>query len=218
MCITTVCLLNLTEIACSEHKQLRNNLEASGEKALGPADTISDFDYKEYTDQTPDLDYYNNFDEDGAKGIPDESPSLPATSEVNDYYLNVDLMVPHVSSESRGLITKRARDNDGNPMEHANTIPILDSRQYDVEVEDGTEAKLMANAISQMMYAQFNIDGNQYLMLDYIVDFSRSNTNLCCDNQNFVKMYALTCADPQSSGSCDANGRTNQRLGKSYLT
>ena len=103
-------------------------------------------------------------------------------------------------------------------MGHANPNPIINSRQYAVEFEDSTEADLTANNIAHSMYAQCDPDGNQYLMLDYIVDFSRSNTNLCCDNQNFVKMYALTCADPQSSGSCDANGRTNQRLGKSYLT
>ena len=66
---TTVFLLNPTELACLDHKQLRNDFDASVAEALGPIDTISDFDYKEYTDLTPDIDYYDNFDEDGAKGI-----------------------------------------------------------------------------------------------------------------------------------------------------
>ena len=76
-------------------------------ESLGPDATISNFEYKEYTDLAPDLDYYDNFDEVCAKGIPDESPSLPATSEVNDQYLNIELMLPHGSIKARGHVTKR---------------------------------------------------------------------------------------------------------------
>ena len=57
MCRTTFCSLNPTELACSDHKQLRNVFDAYVTEALGPADTISDFDYKEYTDLNRDLDY-----------------------------------------------------------------------------------------------------------------------------------------------------------------
>ena len=44
--------------------------------------------------------------------------------------------------------------------------------------EDGTEAELTANAIAQSMYAQCDPDGNQYLMLNSIVDFLRSTNDL----------------------------------------
>ena len=45
-------------------------------------------------------------------------------------------------------------------MGHANPKPILDSRQYVVEFEDGTEDELMANTIAQRMYDQCEPDGN----------------------------------------------------------
>ena len=96
-------------------------------EALVPATTISDFYYKECTNLTPDLYYYDNIDEDGAEGIPDKYPSLPATSEVNFSYLNVDLILPRGTGKSRGHLTKRARDNDGNPMGDANPNPTLKS-------------------------------------------------------------------------------------------
>ena len=96
-------------------------------------------------------------------------------------------MVPHVSGESRGLMTKRARDNGGNPMEHANPNPILESRQYVVEFEDSNNYELTANDIAQSVYAQYDPDGNQYLMLDYIVDLFRNSTAFCYAHQNFVK-------------------------------
>ena len=84
-------------------------------------------------------------------------------------------------------MTTQAQDSDGNPMGLANPNPILDSRQYIVEFEDGTEAELTANAIAQSMYAQCDPDSNQYLMLISIVDFSQSTTALCYDDQDFVK-------------------------------
>ena len=96
-------------------------------------------------------------------------------------------MLPRGSGKASRHVTKRARENDGNPMKHANPNPILDSRQYFVEFEYGTDAELTANTISQSMYAQCYPDGNQYLMLDYIVDFRLITTTLCCADQNFIK-------------------------------
>ena len=80
-------------------------------------------------------------------------------------------MLPRGSGKASRHVTKRARENDGNPMKHANPNPILDSRQYVVGFEDGTQADLTAYAISQSMYAQCDPDGNQYFMLDSIVYF-----------------------------------------------
>ena len=102
VCRTIVCLLKPTKLACSYHKQLRNEFEASVLESLGPADTISGFYYKECTDLTPDIYYYEKFDEDGAEGSPDESPSLTATSEFNDRYLDLYLMIPWGSGKAKG--------------------------------------------------------------------------------------------------------------------
>ena len=65
-----------------------------------------------------------------ALGILDDYPSLPATSEVDDQYLNVYIMLKRVIIKARGRVTKQARDNDSNPMENANPNPILYSRKY----------------------------------------------------------------------------------------
>ena len=57
VCRTTVWSLIPTGLAWSEHTQLRNKFDAYVAKSLGPAATISNFEYKEYTDLAPDLDY-----------------------------------------------------------------------------------------------------------------------------------------------------------------
>ena len=115
-----------TELAFSEHKQLWNNFDASVEEALGPTVTISYFDYKLYTDLTPDLDYYEDFDENSDKVSLEEFPYFPATLKVIEKYLNIDLMPPHSSGEARGRVTKQALENGGNTMGNANLNPIID--------------------------------------------------------------------------------------------
>ena len=45
-------------------------------------------------------------------------------------------------------MTNPVRDIDGNPMRHANPNPILDSRQYVVDFEDGTKDEITANSIA----------------------------------------------------------------------
>ena len=80
-------------------------------------------------------------------------------------------------------MTKWARENDVNSMGHANPNPILDSRQYVVDFEDGTKDEITANSIAQSMYAQCDPDGNQYLIIDSVVDCRLSTTALCCSEK-----------------------------------
>ena len=56
-----------------------------------------------------------------------------------------------------------------------------------MEFEEDTKAELTDNAITQSMYACCYPDGNQYLMLDSIIDFRHSTTDLCYSDQNFVR-------------------------------
>ena len=82
---------------------------------------------------------------------------------------------------------KRARDSDDNVIGRANENPILETRGYIVEFEDGEQAELAANTIAQSMYAQCDPDGNQYVMFGSIVDFRRRKTALCYADQKFFK-------------------------------
>ena len=50
-----------------------------------------------------------------------------------------------------GRVTKRARDSDGNPLGTVHENPILNTRQYIVEFNDGDEAELAANVIAANM-------------------------------------------------------------------
>ena len=87
--------------------------------------------------------------------------------------------MPRGQGLAQGRVLKRARDNDDNVIGRANENPILDTRGYVVEFDDGDEEELAANTIAQSMYSQCGSEGNQYVMFDSIVDFRRSTTTLC---------------------------------------
>ena len=85
-----------------------------------------------------------------------------------------------------GRVIKRARDSDGNPLGTANDNPIVNTRQYIVQFTDGDEAELAAYVIATNMYAQCDPDGNQYVLLDSLIDYRRSTTALCYDDQKVI--------------------------------
>ncbi len=70
----------------------------------------------------------------------------------------------------KGCVTSQKRDKDGNPIRLANAIPILDTREYTFTFNDDDETVLNANLIAEAMYAQCDPDGNQYDLLDSIID------------------------------------------------
>jgi hypothetical protein len=92
--------------------------------------------------------------------------NLEVTPEIGDNYLSADILIPRGGSMAKGRVKSRKRDADGNPIGRADANPILDTREYIVEFENGDEAELNANLIAEAMYAQCDPDGNQYVLLD----------------------------------------------------
>ena len=61
--------------------------------------------------------------------------------------------------------------------------PILDQSVYNVEFSDGENAELGANIITECMYAQCDIEGNPYRLMDHMVDHREDNNAICKNNQ-----------------------------------
>ena len=100
------------------------------------------------------------------------------TPEAGDNYVGVDLLFPKGGTMTRGRVTSRKRDADGNPKGRANANPILDTHEYTVIFEDDDVTKLTANLIAESMYAQCDPDGNQYVLLESLHDHQRLDTAL----------------------------------------
>jgi hypothetical protein len=83
-------------------------------------------------------------------------------------------------------VISRKCDADGNTVGRAHEQPILDTRTYDVEFNDGTITEGMANKIAECMFAQCNLGGNQYVLLDCFVDFDKLSTAISLADQTIV--------------------------------
>ncbi len=70
----------------------------------------------------------------------------------------------------KGHVTARKRDQDSNPVGHANDNLILDIRSYIVNFDDGNQTELTAKMIAESLYSQCDPGSNQYILLEEIVD------------------------------------------------
>ena len=72
---------------------------------------------------------------------------------------------------TKGHVTAWKRDMDGNLKETANDILILDTHEYMLTFDDGDVTDLNANLIVQSIYAQWDPDGSQHVLLDSKIDY-----------------------------------------------
>ncbi len=95
-------------------------------------------------------------------------------------------MHPRESQMMRGTVKSCKRDLDGNPIGCQSDIPILDTQMYDAEFPDGEVTPLTANAIAQAIYAQCDVENNEYLLLDSFVDVQKDHTAISLDKQKSI--------------------------------
>ena len=89
--------------------------------------------------------------------------------DVGDLYIGAEILLPGGDQMARDHVVARSRDASGNVMGKSHTNPILDTRMYQVEFTGGEVKELTDNVIAVSMYAQCNLEGNEYLLLDALV-------------------------------------------------
>ncbi len=66
----------------------------------------------------------------------------------------------HVAT--RAMVIRRKTDHLGNPLGCAHVNPLLDTREYKVELEDGTYDSYFAITIAENLYSQFDAKGREF--------------------------------------------------------
>ena len=66
----------------------------------------------------------------------------------------------------KGTVTRRIKDCDGNPVGKRATNPVLDTRQYEVEFQDGSVETYTANLIAENIYSQVDEEGRYFQMIN----------------------------------------------------
>jgi hypothetical protein len=128
----------------------------------------------------------------------DEEPS-PEISDV--HLLNMELDLPRDGEGPEfARVTKRLRDDDGNPIGRASNNLITDIRVFEVEYADGHTGTMSANATSQCMFEQVDQEGNRLLLLDEVIDHRTTKD-------------AITQADAFLN---EPNGRRSRKAGSCF--
>ena len=94
--------------------------------------------------------------------------------------------MPRGEEVLRARVVGRKRDHDGNPVGRRNENPILDTREYTVEFEDGSTDSYAANVIAENMFSQVDEHGNEFLLLKEIVDHRKDNSAVSIDDGWFT--------------------------------
>ena len=210
---STYCAITDVERANATHVLRRVEFDLNIQDKFGPKTTQDDFPDLDIPD-TPEHDNFDDVDESGrddkwvacwcaftrdrlADGLPgdadDEIPTpslgldivLP-TPEAGDNYVNASLILPRGNLLARGTVIGQKRDARGDLIGNANTNPLIDSRVYCIEFDDGNVYQLTANVIAKSMYASCDADGNEYILFDSFVDYKSKRKAVTKDNQQIV--------------------------------
>ena len=184
VCRSTLRHLTDEELHDPVHLSMRRDFDDSITTHLGPAATVDDFPAE---DITPDPCHYDDDDV-----LDPDIGDAEITPEAGDNLISAEIMLPRGGTMARGRVLSRKRDRDGNPTGRAHENPILDTRSYIVEFDDGHQTELTANLIAESLYSQCDPDGNQYVLLSSIVDHRRLDSAIKLADQKVVRADGRT--------------------------
>ena len=164
--LSTYWLLTLDELADPELTKKCQDFDTSISQKLGEPMSADVFDELDPDMVTPEYQLYED-DLEPSFEVPDVNAVTP---EYQDDYIGAKVSLPVGGMQLTGKVKKRAHDEDGELYGSQNVNPILDTRVYEIEYPDGKVQEYAANVIVENMYAQCDVDGNQYLLLGAIID------------------------------------------------
>ena len=104
---------------------------------------------------------------------------------------------------ARGHEVAQSHDVYGNIMGRAHTYPILDTRMYQVEFAGGEVTELTTNIIDESIYIQCDKDGNEYLLLDVLLDYHKDNKAIfLAEQQSTVQGRPVICKSTSGCHIC----------------
>jgi hypothetical protein len=96
------------------------------------------------------------------------------------FLLNQTRYPDHVTTKATVVCHKT--DNLGNPMGKAHANPLLDTREYIVELEDGTYDSYFANVIAENLWSQCDAEGREFNSVRNIIGHRADNTAISKPN------------------------------------
>ena len=122
--------------------------------------------------------YDEEFNEDFQKTINNELiKDVDEYFEANDDYMNMEIGLQRGEHGDiqKGIVKKRAVDINGVPIGIPSNNPLMDTRQYEIEFNDGQIEVLPANIIAENILSRVDEESKRQSMMDEIIDHRSSN-------------------------------------------
>ena len=108
---------------------------------------------------------------------------LEPMPELEDHYIGAEVPLTRGDKMARGHVVVLSHDVSVNNIGIAHANSMLDPRMYHIEFAGGEVTELTTNVIVESMYAQCDADGNEYLLLDVLVDYHKDNKTMSLTEQ-----------------------------------
>ena len=147
----------------------------------GPATKLSDFDEE---GQTPVFQLYEEDDDrviDDAKEAEEERTPI-----LFDNNIGTEVTLPRGNEMVSETVKSRVMDHEGDPDGIANWYHIFDTRVYEVEFTGGGRVELCANVAAECMYAQCDVKGKQFHLMEAIIDHKMTDDAVQKEDMYFM--------------------------------
>lgn len=109
-----------------------------------------------------------------------------AAKAAGDFIMNTEVLLCIGITHELARVLLQNHDQEQNPVGLTHRNPALDTCVYVVHFPDGRTEELAVNVISEAIYAQWDANGNQYVLLDTIVDYHKDPSMAVAWNNQVV--------------------------------
>ena len=136
-------------------------------------------------ESTPQYDLYED-ETQNDETSPQLTEELEPKPEVDDKYRVAEIMLPRGDKIVRGHVVAQSHYTSGNVMGRAHVNPKVDNNLYQVVFKGGKVMELTTNVIAESVYNQCEANGNEYLLLDVLVDYQKDNNAISIMDQQIT--------------------------------
>ena len=110
---------------------------------------------------------------------------LGAAKAAGDYLVDSEMLLSVGDRHELARVLYRKCHSNCLPVGTTRKEPAMDTHVYKVRFPDDRTEELATNTIAEVLYAQCDPNGNQYIMFDAIVDYGK-NPNVTISRNNQV--------------------------------
>jgi hypothetical protein len=188
----TLRCLTEEEVNCDDNRKERNSFDEKDSPRLG--EPFKETNLEEsfgVSVTTPSYEVYDD-DEETKQALLPEIDKLVGSSDEYDPegyngYITAEVLLPKGGEFRIGTVKKRKADENGTPIGRSHDNPILDTREYQVEFDDGDVLEYSANVIAENLYSSVDREGKRHVLLDSIIDH-KTEANAMKKEDAFVEL------------------------------